>query len=349
MKEVNKHEWNNYIASQPHAQFLQSWEWGQFQESLGFPVRRVGVWTDQGIFAAGIQFQKISMFGSVSYLYAPRGPVEVFPPEFLSAVREKREVFFIRYEPSPTTRPTVRKDETSSKQGRRVLSIQPEREWFLDLTKSEEELFLQMHPKTRYNIRLASKKDVRVRIVDPSKDNPERHVDILVGFLKKTAGQKDYRLHRDAYYHSLITSFTQNAEEKYTHEMPYGLLYEATLHGEIVASVYIVYFGDTAYYLYGGSDAAYASIMAPYALHVFAWNDARKRGYRYYNFGGIAPDGVDRHPLSGITRFKMGFGGEHILYPGTFDSIVNYPGYMVYTAARSLLRTLNHSVHATVV
>ena len=102
-----------------------------------------------------------------------------------------------------------------------------------------------MHPKTRYNIRLASKKDVQVRLVDHGNSEIERHIDTLLGFLKKTANQKDYRLHGAAYYRSLITSFIQSGKEKPTHEMPYGVIYEATLHGEIVASNTIVYFGDT--------------------------------------------------------------------------------------------------------
>ncbi len=350
MKEVNRHEWNRYVASQPHAQFLQSWEWGQFQESLGFPVHRVGVWNTSGVMTECIQFQELPLFGRYRYLYAPRGPVGYFSDSMRAATLNytvkqfsypKKTPLFIRYESVCD----ARKEDGGAEWERRVLPTQPDREWFLDLAKSEEELFSQMHSKTRYNIRLASKKDVQVHSVDLSRPSIDKHIDILVGFLKKTAQEKEYRLHSGTYYRSLINFFTQESHERQTSEIPYIGLYEATVGQEQRASACIMYFGDTAYYLYGGSDARYAPVMAPFALHAFIWNDARKRGYRYYNFGGIAPEGVSGHPLSGITRFKMGFGGEHIAYPGTFDTVLNRPGYMLYTIGRPFWRIVNRARH----
>ena len=219
--------------------------------------------------------------------------------------------------------------------------MQPEREWFLDLSKGENEIFSQMHPKTRYNIRLASKKNVQVRRIGHAGDALERSIGTLCGFLEKTASSKEYRLHGRSYYHSLITFFTQHANKELERGTPVTRLFEATVEGIAVAAGCMIYFGDTVYYLYGGSDPKYSALMAPYALHAHAIRDAIDAGCRYYNFGGISPQGADRHSLAGVTRFKMGFGGEHILYPGTFDIALNNVGYMVYQIGRPLWRMFN--------
>ncbi|MBI4599597.1 peptidoglycan bridge formation glycyltransferase FemA/FemB family protein [Candidatus Uhrbacteria bacterium] len=343
-KKIDVREWNGYIASQPHAQFLQSWEWGAFQESLGFPAHYIGTRDERGEIARCALFLELPLFGGRGYLYCPRGPVGDISDTLIERAlddcfRMRGGPLFLRYEPSPGQH---------IRNGRRSISIQPDREWFLDLAHTDDELSARMHPKTRYNTRLASKKNVQVMSIDGGINRLGPHVDVLYSFLSATARQKEYRLHDKPYYSSLITFFSQTGVGGCTRETPSIRLFEATYQGAIAASACIMYFGDTAYYLYGGSDHALSSTMAAFALHVFVWQDARARGYRYYNFGGIAPEGCDRHPLSGTTRFKIGFGGEHILYPGTYDMVLHYPEYMIYQVGRQFWRIFNR-VNAAVV
>lgn len=343
MDDLNRQTWNRYIASRPHAQFLQSWEWGEFQESLGFPAyhARGDASGDAGTDFA--LFLELPLFSGSTYFYCPRGPVECFSDALFGEVQKvftkqlRRKPLFLRCEPTGGDNGGV----ACPRRGRRVLSVQPDREWLLDLSKGESEIFSQMHPKTRYNIRLASKKNVQVRRIDQDKDALEQGIGTLYGFLENTASSKEYRLHKRPYYHSLITFFTQHSNKDIAHDVPVARLFEATVEGIAVASGCMIYFGDTVYYLYGGSDPAYSALMAPYALHAHAIRDAIQAGYRYYNFGGISPQGADRHSLTGVTRFKMGFGGEHILYPGTFDIVLNNAGYMAYQMGRPLWRMFN--------
>lgn len=345
MDDLNRQTWNGYIASKPHAQFLQSWEWGEFQESLGFPVHRAACRSVRGESMDCALFLELPLFSGSTYAYFPRGPVECFSDALLGEVQKictkqlKRTPLFLRYEPIGIDNNSI----TCARRGRRVLSVQPEREWLLDLSKGESEIFSQMHPKTRYNIRLASKKNVQVRRVDHTEDALERSIGILYGFLEKTAHSKEYRLHGRSYYHSLITFFTQHINKDLVRDVPVIRLFEATVESIAVASGCMMYFGDTVYYLYGGSNPKCSALMAPYALHAHAIRDAIEAGYRYYNFGGISPEGADRHSLAGVTRFKMGFGGEHILYPGTFDIVLNNVGYMVYQIGRPLWRMFNRT------
>ena len=40
---VSQNDLNNFVSSQKHSQFLQSWEWGEFYEKSGSEIFRLGV------------------------------------------------------------------------------------------------------------------------------------------------------------------------------------------------------------------------------------------------------------------------------------------------------------------
>ena len=63
--------------------------------------------------------------------------------------------------------------------------------------------------------------------------------------------------------------------------------------------------------------------------------DAKKVGLERYDFWGIS----DSNPVwKGITRFKLGFGGERLSYPGTYDYVIKPLKYKLYKLLRALRR-----------
>jgi len=68
-------------------------------------------------------------------------------------------------------------------------------------------------------------------------------------------------------------------------------------------------------------------------LTQFDINYFKQNNYTYFDFGGIAPDTVDKE-LQGINRFKKGFGGEKVktynLYP--------LPYYLIHLIAQKIDR-----------
>lgn len=46
---------------------------------------------------------------------------------------------------------------------------------------------------------------------------------------------------------------------------------------------------------------------------------AKERGALEYDLFGVAPKGEEHHPLSGLSRFKHGFGGERLDRMGCWD------------------------------
>jgi lipid II:glycine glycyltransferase (peptidoglycan interpeptide bridge formation enzyme) len=54
-----------------------------------------------------------------------------------------------------------------------------------------------------------------------------------------------------------------------------------------------------------------------------------------YDFGGIGEKGWE-----GISRFKKGFGGFEVVYPGSFDLIYSPIWYNVYKQGRKLMKVI---------
>ena len=73
----NQEEWNKFILEN-NGLFLQSWEWGEFQKSLGRKVWRLG---DCENWAALVIRHDLPL--GKNYLYCPGGPVlscPLYPP-----------------------------------------------------------------------------------------------------------------------------------------------------------------------------------------------------------------------------------------------------------------------------
>jgi lipid II:glycine glycyltransferase (peptidoglycan interpeptide bridge formation enzyme) len=71
--------------------------------------------------------------------------------------------------------------------------------------------------------------------------------------------------------------------------------------------------------------------MAPFLLQWQAILDAKKRGIKYYDFGGVFTESDDVGKR-GITRFKFGFSPKTKPFQtaGSYDIVLNKPKYWMY-------------------
>ena len=192
--------------------------------------------------------------------------------------------------------------------------IQPSETRILSLNLPVEELLSKMHPKTRYNIRLASKRGVTVR--QGSRDD----FDSLWSLLLITSQRDNFHLHRREYYLALINS-------------PAIKFLIAEYYGQVLAVGIFAYWGDMAIYLHGASGDEHRELMAPYALQWQAIKLAYDLGIQRYDLFGISSQ-----KWPGVTRFKQGFGGDIVHYPGTFDWPLSRGRYNIYNILRQWRR-----------
>lgn len=307
----NKNQWNEFVMKN-HGSFLQSYEWANFQYHFGREVDFLAV-ENAGEIIAGTSIIKYDLPANRHYFFSPYGPV-VSHADILDEIQKiaaKKKVIFWRYE---------QKQEIDE---HKVKAVHPEHTLLLDiLTKGEEKLLSEMKSKTRYNIHLAEKKGVKIKISNDIKD-----LDFFYDLVQKTAERQKVNFHSKLYYQTMFHELIDSQMLK---------LYLAEYQNKIIAANLIVNFNDTVTYLHGGTDNDYRDVMAPHLLQWRAICDAMYAGYKYYDFFGIAPSDDPHHPWAGITRFKKGFGGYEKIFSGTYEYALNNLWYRAYRLIKKI-------------
>ena len=65
LSSADKESYNRFVAESSSGSFLQSWEWGQWQEALGREVIRYKILDDSGEQIASIQLIKMRLVRAV--------------------------------------------------------------------------------------------------------------------------------------------------------------------------------------------------------------------------------------------------------------------------------------------
>lgn len=199
--------------------------------------------------------------------------------------------------------------------------ILPSTTLFIDLTRSEEELMMQMKPKTRYNIKLAGRKGVQVAEVG------EEFLEIWYQLYCETSTRNRITLHNIDYFRTLL----QAKKDLNTADTKVHMLL-AQADGKALAGMFLVLSGGRATYLYGASSTQYRNYMATYALQWEAIRLAKSSGCYQYDMFGISHLPDPSHPMYGLYRFKTGFGGRLHHRQGCWDYPLDEDFYASYRA-----------------
>jgi lipid II:glycine glycyltransferase (peptidoglycan interpeptide bridge formation enzyme) len=202
--------------------------------------------------------------------------------------------------------------------------ILPTNTIFMDLKKDKEILLKRMKPKTRYNIHLAHRRGVSVREVDYN------NLGVWYDLYRETAQRNHIHLPDIGYFRTVLNT---RANDSQSPARVHLLLAEES--GNALAGMFLVISGKRATYLYGASSTRKRNLMPAYALQWEAIEKAKQFGCVEYDMFGISPTPDPAHPMSGLYRFKSGFGGEIFHRQGCWDYPLNEPLYENYRAAEA--------------
>jgi lipid II:glycine glycyltransferase (peptidoglycan interpeptide bridge formation enzyme) len=322
MPEVTLQDWTQYLEQYPHAHILQTGEWGELKSAFGWePVRII---LDDGP-GAQILFRRLPLGLTLAYMPKPvfsdrqSAVYEQFWAE-VDAVCKQHRVVFLKVEFDVWEN----EGENTSQLALRTSThnIQPPRTIVVDLQGSEDDILARMKQKTRYNIRLARKKNVTVR---PWDDLPAFHEMMLV-----TGGRDGFGVHSLEYY--------QHAYELF-HPKGMAELLVAEFEGVPLAALMVFAHGRRAWYIYGASNNKERNRMPTYLLQWEAMRWARSKGAEEYDLWGV-PDEEEEtleaqftergDGLWGVYRFKRGFGGEVKRAAQAMDRVYNPLLYRLY-------------------
>jgi lipid II:glycine glycyltransferase (peptidoglycan interpeptide bridge formation enzyme) len=297
---------------------LQSWSWGEFKQRHGWrPVRLLSLQGDVACAAAQVLIRQV---GPMTVLYCPRGPVAGDSSSEASAAltvaidtlaRSERAVIAFA-EPESTVSGQLPLSGSLAWEPSSV-ELQPLRTIKVSVDRDDEEILSGMKSKTRYNVRLAGRRGVAVREGDISDIAP------FYALLQETSDRDAFGIHSVKYYADMLNVFGDRAA-----------LLLAEYEGKIAAGAIVLKHLDEAIYMFGASSSAYQRHMPTHLLQFEAMKWARSQGCSWYDLWGIPPTdeppdeardgGMNvRNGLWGVYRFKQGFGGEIVSYPGVLE------------------------------
>jgi lipid II:glycine glycyltransferase (peptidoglycan interpeptide bridge formation enzyme) len=291
---------------------LQSWRWGEFKRRSGWDVDRIA--TDDGSAMVQVLYRKR---GPVSVAYVPRGPAwsgdDASLPELIDrlerAAKRRRAIFAIveQEHPLPVGADFLAKWSTGPDY------VQPGRTVKIPLA-DDNTILMGMHQKTRYSVRLATRKGVTVESFEGL---CEDGLDMFYSLLDETSKRNEFGIHSRQYYRDFLDVFGSDS-----------LILVARVGEHPAAGLIAAAFGQEAIYMYGGSSTEHRAVGAAFLVQFEAMRWARDRGIATYDLWGIPhtdpePEGesADTVPATrgddwrGLTRFKTGFGGSIVDYP----------------------------------
>lgn len=319
-------EYEAFVQSHPKGHFAQSSLW----------AKQKPAWRWKALVCRG---ENSRIKGSIAFLirkmpiihknmlYACRGPVcdlddrETFA-ELMQAAKElarSEKAYVIKIDPDvPSSDTAFEKMLTdngfrSRHTGKNFEAIQPRYVFRLYLNgRNEEEMLASFHQKWRYNIRLAVKKGVEVRICG------KEMVPDFTRIMVETGVRDNFATRPAEYFAAMLDNLGEHAR-----------LYMAFHEGKPIAGTLAINYGDKVWYLYGASSNEHRNLMPNYLLqwNMICW--AIESGSRVYDFRGVSGDVSEDNPHYGLYRFKQGFRGEFTEFVGEYDYVINKAAYFI--------------------
>jgi len=296
---------------------LQSVSWGKAREKMGIRVIRLAQTKKNRIDRIyQMTIHKVPLtpyrIGYVPRSQMPSGELI----NFLKKWGNQNNIIFVKFEPYEKKTKTNEKFFSQSVFNKSKHPLFPSWTQILNCTSTEEEILKNMHPKTRYNIRLSSRKGVVVK-----QETSEKGFNNFIKLYFETAKRQKYLGH-DENYHKIVWD---NLKGKIAH------ILTAYYQDLPLASFEFFFFNQKLYYVYGGTSLTHRNLMA---ANLVMWEGirlAKQLKAKELDMWGSLPPGYDQsHSWSGFTRFKEGYGTEFVEMIGSYDLVIKPKLYRFY-------------------
>lgn len=335
--------WNHLVAALPGAHLLQTREWAEVKAKVGWQADPL-IWRDTAgiVYATALVLTRsvrLLRFGPViSVGYVPRGPMLDWGDaelrrtvlQDLKSFATQQKMVFLKIDPEVRLGTGVpgAEDAEEDQTGLSALEEWKHDGWvfsasqvqfrntvILNLDGGEDDWLKRMKQKTRYNLRLAQRSGVTVRVAD------EEEYPLLYRMYAETSVRDGFMIRPQQYYLDVWNIFRKAG-------MVSPLV--AEVEGEMVAGLILFHFSGTAWYLYGMSTALHREKMPNYLLQWEAMRLARQKGCNTYDLWGAPDEFSGADSMAGVFRFKTGLGGTLLRTCGAWDYVVSPAGYALY-------------------
>ena len=336
-------EYEAFVQSHPKGNFAQSYLWGKQKPMWQWDA--IAVRGEDGAIrgSLAVMTRKVPGIGR-TLMYGCRGPVcdlddrETFSQllDGAKVLAKKYKSYVIKIDPDVPSSNTAFSSMLQSfgfrakEGGKNFEAIQPRYVFRLNVEgKTEEELLANFHQKWRYNIRLAERKGVTVRIC--GKEMVPAFSDLML-----TTGVRDgFVTRKPEYFAVMLDNLGEHAR-----------LYMAFDPNDTpIAGTLAIHYGDKVWYLYGASSNEHRNLMPNYLLQWRMIQWAVETNCRIYDFRGVSGDVSEDNPLYGLFRFKQGFGGDFTEFVGEMDLVLSPVIYWAVEHGTSVFKELRKQVY----
>ena len=305
-------ELESFVSTHPKGHFLQSIYWPAVKPQWSW--RGVLSKDENGTVRGALSLLIRRMPGGFALLYAPRGPVcdirdtavlkELF--DGAAEVAKQCKGYLLQIDPDVlNSDEQFKKDMVSlgflcDEASLNFEGVQPRFVFRLDVSgKTEEEVMAAFEQKTRYNVRLATKKGVTTQFWNGNEEIPDEALTAFASIMEVTGKRDKFLVRNKAYFAAMLRELG-----------PHARLYLAYLDGQPISGSLATQYGNKTWYMYGASSNEHRNVMPNYLLQweMIRWAIEGKSDI--YDFRGVSGDLSPENPLYGLYRFKKGFNGD---------------------------------------
>jgi len=336
IKEIkDKNIWGNFLLGVQEKTFLQSWNWGEFQQKMGNKSWRFGIYNNQELISVVLVVKIIAKRGT--FLLIQHGPtiaqsakckVQNNSVKFkilktllqkLKRIGKKEKCSFVRI----ASLLTKNKENKKLFQDFKFIESPMHANAYeatlkLSLKSSEEELLSQMRKTTRYLIKQAQKnKEIEIFQSKKLED-----VEIFEKLQQEVVKKQNFIPFSLEYLKNEFGVFNKDNQIS---------LFFGKYQGKIIAGSFVIFWSKIGFYHCAALLPKFRKIPINYLLQWEAIKEAKKRGCDLYDFWGyVDPKKEPNHPWAGPTLFKMGFSGKSYKYIRTQDLPLSWKYWLTY-------------------
>jgi lipid II:glycine glycyltransferase (peptidoglycan interpeptide bridge formation enzyme) len=320
----NRNEWDQYLEECERNSFLQTWEWGEFQKSLGRKIERLAIFFNGKLVGLSLWILQSSRFEK--YVYCPRGPllvkdtVECYT-QVLGALKEywsKKNIGAIKIDPGFVENIDIAKVPKQLGFIHSINFVQSENNWMVDLVgENEDDLFMWckehgMSKNYPTYIRKARREGVEISFSKEKED-----WDLFHTYLTISGRRKDFEVKSKKYYIDMWKNLGEKSDI-----LRLGI---AKKDGDILAMILIAVYGDEISVLYSAQTDTQTKLRATMLLRWECMLLGQKEGIKRFNNWGVLPEKKykESNPGYGYSHYKRDFGGYIETIERTYEYAYN--------------------------
>jgi len=306
--------------------FPQTNLYKELQQEQGFEVEQFVIKKEEKT----IGFFQITVYPLIknkTSIYIPHGPVMTESnPEllhelamFLKQLGQDKNCVFVRTDFSgvtPDLLPPLYKSIPDF--AYKTVYHQPRGEWILDITPTEEALLANMHKKTRYNVNKSIRENLETQFY--AGKNLEPWADTFIALNDQNTKEHNTTTHPKQYFKTLFLLAAQSDD---------NFIAVTRKEGHVLAINIFIKTGNQYFCPFGASNDVGKKLGAYYHIKWHSIIYMKQHGGESFNWGGVSV-GMNDDYLSGVTKFKTGFGGSSLTHLPLHDIVIQPFWYHLY-------------------